>query len=207
MNSLSQAHRRELEASAISSEVIAERGYRTISDPRDLPGHFTGAQRRLDGLVIPIANTQGEIVSHQLKPRNPRTFDKRIAKYEFAKAGVVCLDVPAQSRGYLDNSDVDLWITEGAKKVDSGLSNGLPCIIGVQGVWMWQQRGVALPDWRDIQLRDRTVIIAFDSDVMVTDSVRQALTGLSSHLQHCGATVKYCLLPGAIKNEREGERR
>lgn len=75
----------------------------------------------------------------------------------------------------LRDSTVPLWITEGWKKVDSALSNGIGCIVSLTGVENWQSDGMALPDWKEIALRGRRVVIAFASDVMVKASVRSAL--------------------------------
>ncbi len=147
------------------------RGYETITNPRKLPEQFNTEQRKLSGLLIPITNTQGEPVAWKLKPDEPRTVNGKQPKYEFA--GRVSLDAPAAARPYLHDVEAALWITEGAKKVDSAVSNGIPCCIGVQGVDMWRQDGMALPDWRDIALKGRDCIIAFDSDVMTKQSVRR----------------------------------
>lgn len=194
-NTLSARHLDELKASAISDEQIAERGYQTIINPKALPPAFTGGQRKLSGLLIPIASTIGDTVAWQFKPDSPRTIEGKQAKYEYARGGRVCLDVPTAARAYLLDPEADLWITEGAKKVDSAVSNGIPCTIGVQGVWMWQQNGVALPDWRDIALKGRACIIAFDSDVMTKPGVRKAVRELSQSLAYRGAIVRYCLMP------------
>lgn len=195
---LSPKHREELRASAITDEQITSRGYQTITNPRALPPQFTGRQRSLTGLLIPVRNTQCEPVAWQLKPDTPRiTNDGKQPKYEHA--GRVCLDVPAAARPYLRNEEADLWITEGAKKVDSAVSNGIPCTIGVLGVWMWRSNRVALPDWDDITLTGRTCIIAFDSDVMTKGSVRRALETFAAYLEHRGATVRYCLLPHGVE--------
>lgn len=196
---LSDNHRHELEiGSAIAPDVIAERGYQTITNPRALPPAFTGEQRKLSGLLFPIRNTRGEAVAWQLKPDTPRTFEGKPAKYELAKGSRVCLDVPAAARPYLRDAGADLWLSEGSKKVDSAVSNGIPCTIGVLGVWMWRSDRVALPDWDDIALKGRTCIIAFDSDVMTKGSVRRALESFAAYLAHRGATVRYCLLPHGL---------
>lgn len=192
---LSAAHLEELWASVIADDVIAERGYQTITNPRALPTTFTGKQRDLDGLLIPIRDVTGEIVTSQLKPRNPRERDGTPIKYETAAAGRTCLDVPARSRQHLRDVNVPLWITEGSKKVDSGLSNGVPCIIGVQGVWGWMSGQTALPDWREIALADRDVVIAFDSDVMRKASARRAIEQLGAFLEMRKARVRFLLTP------------
>lgn len=192
---LSPTHLGELNASAISDDQIAARKYQTIINPKALPLQFTGGQRKLSGILIPVASTTGDIVAWQVKPDSPRTIEGKKAKYEFARDGRVCLDVPTAARPYLLNPGADLWITEGAKKVDSAVSNGIPCTIGVMGVWMWQQGGLMLPDWRDIELRGRVCIVAFDSDVMEKSSVHKALRELSASLTYRGAIVRYCLMP------------
>ncbi len=190
---LSPRHLAELNASAISDAQIAARGYETITNRHALPPMFTGSQR-VPGLFIPIRNTQGEVVAGQLKPDTEWIGkDGKPAKY--LTAGRICLDVPAGAHPYLRDAEADLWITEGAKKVNSAVSNGIPCTIGVLGVWMWRADRVALPDWDDIALKGRTCILAFDSDVMRKASVRGALDALAAYLAHRGATVRYCLMP------------
>jgi hypothetical protein len=54
---------------------------------------------------------------------------------------------------------------------------------------------VAIPDWRDIALNGRRVILAFDSDVVAKKAVRAALTHLAGYLQIKDAKVEYLHLP------------
>lgn len=191
---LSVNHRAELTASAISEDVIAARGYETIISGKALPPAFTGNQRKLHGWMVPIRDVTGEIVAWQLKPDEPRIdASGRIIKYE--TAGRSCIDVPLSVLPYLRNPDADLWITEGCKKVDAALSNGIPCVIGLLGVDGWSSQGVALPDWKEIALRGRTVILAFDSDVMTKDSVRGALVRLAKYLEMQQAIARYLVMP------------
>ena len=172
---------------------IAARGYETITNRHALPPLFTG-NMRVSGLLIPIRNTQGETVAWQLKPDTDWIGkDGKPAKY--LTAGRTCLDVPAAARPYLRDTEAVLWITEGCKKVDSAVSNDIPCTIGVQGVWMWRSDRVTLPDWDDIALKGRPCVLAFDSDVMRKAGVRGALEYLARYLEHRGAVVRYCILP------------
>jgi hypothetical protein len=115
-------HRQELETeSAILPEIIRERGYFSASGPADLPDMFADYQRR-PGLVIPIRDTTGDLVAHQLKPDSPRmNKDGKAIKYDTAAKGRQCLDVPIRSRTWIGDPSVPLFITEGEKKVDSGL--------------------------------------------------------------------------------------
>ncbi len=200
-NYLSPEHREELEkGSGIIDLIIRKRGYRSITNPDDLPKEFASYQRR-SGLLIPIHTVNSKVECWQLKPDSPRTDkDGKPLKYETAAGARQVIDVPPHTKGALDNPTVPLWITEGAKKVDSGSTQGLGVTIGLQGVWGWRgtnEHGgkTALADWEQIALNRREVVLAFDSDVMTKKSVRKALERLSDFLKSKGARVKYLLMP------------
>lgn len=206
---LSPDHERELMfASDIRINVIRDRYYQTVTADQ-LPDKFADYQRR-DGLVIPIYNVHGEMASFQLKPHNPRiSKNGKPIKYETAANAPQVLDVPRRCRKMLGDPKIPLWITEGAKKVDSGLSNGIECIIGLQGVYGWRGTGpdggkTVLPDWESIALNNREVIIAFDSDVMTKDTVRSALDRLSAFLGSRGAKVRFLHMPDLASGAKCG---
>jgi hypothetical protein len=97
------------------------------------------------------------------------------------------LDVPPIARPWLRDPGRPLFITEGARKADAGVSIGL-CCIALLGVWGWRGTNdlggrTALPDWESIALKDRDVYIVFDSDVMTSPSVYQALNRLKAFLE------------------------
>lgn len=202
-DTLPSRYRRELKAaSAIAPDVATERAYQYVQNPRGLPRCFSDRQRtRSGGLLIPIRDTSGEIATYQLKPDTLRQdATGKVIKYELPEEARMCLDVPRRVQPLLGDPAVPLWITEGSKKVDSALSNGIPCIIGLLGVACWKgtnARGgkTALPGWHDVALNGREVIIAFDSDVMVKERVRGELERLSGYLNDKGATVRYCIMP------------
>ncbi len=84
--------------------------------------------------------------------------------------------------------------------VDAAASAGL-CCVSVSGVWNWRGTNpvggkVALPDWHDIALNGRRVVLAFDSDVTAKRAVATALGELAGHLGSKGAKVEYLHLPG-----------
>lgn len=197
---LDTSHLAELNLmSAISEERIRQRYYQTVTADQ-LPPQFAEYQRR-DGLLIPIRTVRGQIESFQLKPNEPRSGKNgKPIKYETAANAPQVIDVPASVLPHLANPKMPLAITEGAKKVDSAISNGLTCIIGLQGVYGWRGKNdhggkTALPDWEQIALNDRQVLIAFDSDVMTKASVRDALDRLGAFLRGKGARVCYLTLP------------
>ena len=92
-----------------------------------------------------------------------------------------------------------LLVTEGSKKADSAVSHGLVCV-SVLGVWYWRGTNpvggkVALPEWHDMALNGRRVILAFDSDLSRKPGVRKALGELANYLQSKDAKVEYLHLP------------
>lgn len=67
---LSSEHRKALEqGSAITSEVIAARGYRTATDKKELATlGFSPVQCRVPSLLIPLYAPDGTPAGHQVRP-------------------------------------------------------------------------------------------------------------------------------------------
>jgi len=188
-------HAELLVASAVSPEVARERGYVSAGEKTRLESAgFAKSQRVVPSLLIPIYGTDGELRTHQNRPDNPRLDNGKPRKYETPWRHAICLDVPRRVNGQLTDPAVPLWITEGARKADAAVTAGLCCIalIGVDG---WQSKGIALPDWKLVRLKDREVLIAYDSDVMSKASVGKALRGITTFLSFMGATVRHVILP------------
>lgn len=190
-------HRRQLlQESAIAPEVVMERGYRTVQTEAELKGFgFSSVQQLAPALLIPMYSPAGEIATHQIKPDSPRK-DKRgkAIKYETPKGSGICLDVHPSQIERLKDPTVPLWITEGVKKGDSLVSRGL-CAVALLGVWCWKRDDIPLPEWEEIRLYGRSVVVAFDSDVMTNPKVQKALEGLVGYLKGRGAQVKVLYLP------------
>lgn len=127
----------------------------------------------------------------------------RPRKYETPYRSHVCLDVPLRVRGQLADPDVPLWVTEGARKADAAVSAGL-CCIALLGVDAWMSDGHALPDWRDVALKGREVLVAFDSDAMTKASVAGALARFTGWLEYRGASVRHVILPAAADGGKAG---
>ena len=199
-NLLSPTHRSMLEEeSAVLVEQIERRGYRTVSEKtvlRDLG--FSSSQQNVPGLLIPVCGPNGEPTSHQFRPDEPRIIKGKKVKYETPAGSRMVMDCLVGA-SQLRNPNVPLWITEGIKKTDSAISQGL-CCVGLLGVTSWRGKNenggkTALPEWDDIALNGRTVYIAFDSDVMVKPPVRKALTSLGNYLESKGAQVLLVTIP------------
>jgi hypothetical protein len=202
--------------SRISDEVIAARGYRTVSDPNELAGlGFTPRQRRVPGLLLPLwppgAHPAGPAL-HVYRPDAPRSFDQtakgrlpdgtypqRVVKYEIPQGAAMRLDCPPPCRAAVGDPGMPLWITEGQKKADALASQGF-CALALLGVWNWRGRNglgglTALADWESVALKGRDVRIVFDSDVMRKPEVGRALARLRAFLANRGALPTSVYLP------------
>jgi hypothetical protein len=202
-------HAQLLKDSAITPEVAAQRGYATVTVKADLKRlGFNDRQCRVPCLLIPIRDMNGQIVNYQIRPNMPYIQkrqgkgDKTI-KYETVSDRGLCLDIPNDSkvRESLRADGPPLFITEGARKVDSGISKGI-LTIGVLGVFGWRGRNemgglTTLPEWENIHLKGRKVYIVFDSDARENGNVRSALRRLKRLLESKRANVKVIFLPSA----------
>ena len=178
------------EESAISSELISERGYFTATDPEELRElGFADYQLRVPALVVPMYGPEGALASHQNRPDDPRMNDEgKPVKYETPSNSGIVLDCHPSNATRLKDPRGPLWITEGVRKGDSGASRGL-VVVALQGVWCWQRDKTPLPEWNQIPLANRTVYLAFDADIVDKPPVRQALEALADFLWERRAQV------------------
>src|SRR5947209_102874 len=216
---LSKKHLKMLrEESGVSDEVIIARGYRTVTDEKELiPLGFSTVQRNTPGLLIPGFAPDGRNGFYSFRPdsarvienrrkRNPDgSFKQRVIKYEIPTGSGVRLDCPPVCSEKIKVPNIPLWITEGAKKADALASRGL-CAVSLHGVWGFKGKnefgGVTwLVDWDYVALKGRDVRLVFDSDVMQNPAVRKALERLTAHLQRKGAHVSAAYLPGGCENK------
>ena len=197
-----------VEESGIQSEVIRERGYRTITDTKELAAiGFAPKQQRVPGLLLPVYAPDGSLVLHQYRPNFPRQKRGRngvllpeVVKYETPKDAKMRLDVPPIIRPKLADPNIPLWVTEGIKKGDALASAGF-CVVALLGVWNFKGMNefggtTLLADFDCIAFNGRDVRIVFDSDIMDKPSVRQAMERLTEHLQRKGAHVGTVYLSG-----------
>jgi len=213
-NNLSAEHAQALTASAIAPEVIAARGYQTLTQKAQLRRlGFGDAQSLVPTLLIPIWSISGEIALYHHRPDTPRLRDGKPAKYEFPAGSRMAVDVHPSLRQQVRRPDVPLFITEGVKKADAAISAGL-CCLAVIGTWNWRGTNewggkTALPDWDQIAFKDqknapRQVYIVYDSDVMLKESVHLALARLNAFLTHKGAKVAFIYLPHGEGGQKVG---
>ena len=202
---LSSGHRRALEVeSGIRADVIATRGYRTITKQVEVKRlGFDDSQCRVPALLLPVWGLNGEITTYQLRPDIPRISKGKAIKYESPSGSVMAMDCSPLIRDQIMDVRVPLLITEGVKKADAAISHG-GCCLALLGVWNWRGRDAhggkrLLADFDRIPLNDREVFVIYDSDLLEKDAVAQALIRLGRVLEHSfHAAVRVVHLPSAI---------
>ena len=198
------------EESGINADVIRERGYRSLMGKSELEKlGFTPAQQRAPGILIPLWSVDGKEAGFQFRPDHPRTDRRgRPVKYDSPAGSSNRLDCPPRCQKMMGNPQIPLWITEGSKKADALASKGA-CAISVTGVWGFKGKnqfgGITfLTDWDYVALKNRTVYLAFDSDIVSKEPVRKALEHIGEHLKRKGATVNIIQLPQLEGQDKTG---
>jgi hypothetical protein len=198
---ISADHLKMLAASGISEEYALARGYETVDDRRRLAElKITQAGRNVPGLLVPMLRADGSVWGYQYRSDKPRmNGDGKSIKYETPYQQRNGLDIPRGVGPMLGDPAIPLFITEGTKKADAGASHGL-CIVSLSGVWNWRRTNnqggkTALPEWNDIALNGRRVIIAYDGDIARNDNVQKASRCLAEYLATKGAKPEYLHLP------------
>lgn len=210
---LSPFHRKMLEESAVSPEIANSRRVRTLEDSKInrtvlTSLGFSKSQVRLPGLLIPLYGPTGEIEGCQFRPDSPRTKNGKPVKYETAFKARPVLDVHPSKGSFLQDPENPLWITEGVKKGDALSSLG-KVAISLSGVWGWigdngHGGTSALPEWRDIPLKGRSIKIVFDSDAATNPKVQKAEKALAQYLEGKGSIVAILRIPPGREGVKQG---
>ncbi len=210
---LHDRHRDHLHhGSGISLEIIAERGYFTVSSSVQV-SHMSDRQRRLvPAIGIPILQL-GEPYTVSTRPDIPyvETRDdgrEKIHKYEYPAGATNVLDMLPRYHEALQDPSITLCITEGVKKTDAASSQpwGRNAVwLSINGVWGWMDGKDAdgnrclLPDYRRIPLRGRRVLLIPDSDYETNPHVKMAFDEHAKALTARGATVAIVRFPHTDK--------
>jgi hypothetical protein len=206
------AHLEHLQSSAISIEIIKERGYKSILGKSQLKSlGFSRSQQRI-GILMPLHGVDKEIVGYQLRPDHPREHysdgKARKIKYENPTGSSIRLDVLPRCQANLADPKIPLFFTEGVKKVDA-LATAGACAVGLTGVWGFKGRNpfggkTVLADFHSIALNERLVYLVFDSDSATNSMVRQALGTFTEVLNNKGAQVRIVHLPPGKDGSKTG---
>jgi hypothetical protein len=221
MHQLSPAHLQQLtEGSGIAPDVIAERGYRTLTAlevARVLPPlRFSAVQSRLgSGLLFPLTLPDDPAPLYQFRPDRPRhDADGRSMKYEIPLKTTQRLIFHPRVMAALASGAAPVYVTEGTKKLDALISRGAVAV-GVIGVDSFAVKRTAeekkrhapkvlLPDWHRITLAGRAVVIVYDSDAALNPQVERAEQDLAALLRAQGAQVTRVRLPAAADGAKQG---
>ena len=220
---LRDEHRQILLDSGISEEIIGQRGY--VSVLASNPGYgqdewlklqgFTKRQRGYvggkPGLLIPLLDVDGQRWGWQLRHFCPDNgLNASFAKYFSPLGQHMHIDVPPQMGNDLRHPGETLYITEGSKKADAAWSKFI-LTVALLGVDCWSGtdeesggKGLPLQDWKDIVLRDRKVVIAFDSDIRTNRGVTASADRLAKWLKYKKAEVHILFLPPGPNGEKVG---
>lgn len=132
-------HTALIAASAITPEIATACGYLSATTAQELAAlGFTRSQQRVPALVVPIHGVAGGVVLHQSHPDHSRLNSRdKMVRYETPYNCPMVLDVPPTVLPTLGDPTVPLFITEGARRADAAVSQGLGCI-ALLGVWNWR---------------------------------------------------------------------
>jgi hypothetical protein len=206
--------------SAIDEAITVERGYRSLTAREaltTLPGLGFSAQvaKLGSGLLFPLTLPDDPAPLYQFRPDHPRQdASGKITKYEIPHSRTQRLILHPRAMAALQDGQRTLYITEGAKKVDSLLSRGATAL-GVIGVWSFSVKRSAtekrhnapkglLPDWRHVRLQGRHVVIVYDSDAALNADVEDAEQDLAALLRAQGARVDHVRLPSKVDGMKQG---
>jgi predicted P-loop ATPase len=202
-------HRVQLESgSGLTLETIAARGYWTATKPEELRqlGFSPSQSKRVPALVIPIYDKDGQCVTYQIRPDNPRLSKKngKTIKYETPANTEARLDygAGAENLARIHDKNTARIITEGSKKRDAIAQHG-GAAIALSGVWNWRNKDGVLADIEYLP-KDGQVILCFDSDCMEKYEVHAALVRFGRVLKGRGAKVRYIYLPGGPDGRKMG---
>lgn len=208
---LSDHFRHLNQGSGISTDVIKQRGYRSLLGKSELEKlGFSAAQRHIPGILIPLWGVDGSgIVGYQFRPDSPRLNNKgKPIKYETPKGATNRLDCPPSCQKHMADPNVPLWITEGVKKGDA-LASQEECVIDLTGIWNWRAKnsfgGITISsDFDSVALNNRLVYLAPDSDYATNPGVSQAVKRLAEYLKRKKANASIVLLPMEINGSKIG---
>ena len=218
---LDDVHRHTLHVeSGISAEVIVARGYRSLTakeaaETLKILG-FSPAQCQLgSGLLFPITLLNDPAPIYQFRPDVPRLNGKdKPCKYEYPAGKGMRLIFHPSAMHALSHEMGLVVITEGAKKVDALISQGIAAM-GVVGVDCFAVKRTdeektqhapkrLLPDWQKIRRTERPFLIAFDSDAADKPAIQRAEQELAALLMAEGADVSIARLQPDAHGKKQG---
>lgn len=193
---LADRHLAFLRARAVSDEVIARRGYATVTDAAELERHSFSAkqaQHYVPGLLIPRYGFNGPSPWPKFRPdqegRNGplQNRDGKIIKYASPAGAWNFVDVLPRTRLHPGS---DVWLSaEGFIKADAMVSAGLPAL-GIDGIYGWRSQGEVILGLEVLATPGRWWHVVCDSDFATNPDVARAMLRLQGWLRSRGCKVR-----------------
>ncbi len=193
-------HYKHLQASGLRDETIKAAGIHSetrIQRVAMMLGWRTAPKKMCPAIVFPFVSRNGPSEYYRLRPDSPRLDrNKKPIKYESPKGLPNRPYFPPGTLAAVAEAKRELLFTEGEKKALAADQLGFPCI-GLVGVYGWKEKSHErmILELEQIDLTDRPVLIAFDSDLSTNSDVQQAEEKLAKHLADRGAIVRCIRLP------------
>ncbi|NQU20949.1 MAG: DUF3854 domain-containing protein [Candidatus Nealsonbacteria bacterium] len=202
-------HQENLRRSGLSDATIRASGIYSETDHQKLASLLNRkrySRKNGPGLVFPYFDQAGAIVLCRIKPdRPPQNANGKAAKYLAPSGSPVRVYIPQSVNGDLAKVERPLLLTEGEKKSLCATQNGFLCV-ALSGVDCWHARksSALLPDLEQMRWKGREVYLAFDSDAVENENVRDNERLLAATLGNYGATVKIVRLPAGPGGAKVG---
>ncbi len=213
--SLIDEHLDHLVQSGIAPEVIAGRGYYTLTknmviDHVQLETYDPLILKGESWLAIPMFRPDGVEHADIIRVFGPDV--KR--KYIYPTGVRNCVDLNPMMKEKLFDRNVPFMLTEGVKKADAilsaALAEGIDVLpLSINGCWGWRVQidggKIAVPDFEDIPLNDRVGYVVPDSDYRTNDNVRQGWNGATTYLESkTGERRTFLAIPPADGRDKQG---
>jgi len=209
---LIQANLADLRRSGLTDETIAAAGFYSLT-PEQIPALTKCDVYNKSGMAIPYRGCQFRDGTPYLRVRLDQSFTTKKGdkvRYLSRKGERNRLYVPPLlPPNWATDTSMPLTLVEGEKKALAACQAGIPCL-GLSGVWCWltklgsSARSIPLPDLCNIVWVDREVTIAYDSDVVTNEKVREAEEALTKELTTRGAKVRRVRFPSGPNDEKVG---
>ena len=199
---LKEEHRADLKKSGLSNKTINQQGLKSLTEQE--VRSRTGLNKSIgEGYIIPYAENETSFAENAFnirldQPLESKRNPSKTRRYMHRLNESTCLFIPIPVFRILDDNKRPLIIVEGEKKALKATQEGFPTI-AVAGVWNWSSQQKPLKDFDRINLKNRTVYIAYDADKQSNPNVALAESRLAQMLIRKGAKVKIINLPTGKK--------
>ncbi len=191
-------HLAKCRASGLSDATIKAAGLRSETN-RETLAAMLNKRRPHKGLapaiVFQYTDREGRNGYCRVRPDSPRKDGKGVVKYESPIGQPNQVYFPPGVAERIE-SETRILITEGELKSLASTQFGFPCL-GLVGVYGWKSKGheQLLPELCRLTWKNRTVFIAFDSDIERNPDVQQAERRLAKALIDRDAKVRCLRIP------------